>query len=174
MSWLLRLGVPQSRSSTQVCIYMARVICCRYLQTCCDFFTMLYRLTCYYITLTSTSYALAAGIVYVLSDMIQSRDLNPKQQMIQVACCIAIATKRHEPIILWLVLFAAVVHIMYSTILVDLRHAGDCRRCCNEAHGCTCGSSKDPLPPGTLQTLAILVEKHWVAYKVKRSTHQQE
>lgn len=132
----------------------------------CSFLRVCYRLIYLFIFLIATSsFAKLAIVVYALFDLTQLRDQQPQKQAGQVVCCCIVAGSSHNGIVVWLAFFAAMVHFAHAVILKDLRLAGDCRRCCNEAHGCTCGPDKDALPAGTLRHLARLIERRWSRVK---------
>ena len=128
----------------------------------CTCLGLAYRIIYTGIMVTSTNLALLCSIVYACADVMQWRDAKQRFQITQVLCCITIAIERQETFVIWILLFAAVVHATIAAVLIDLHRVGDCRRCCNEARACTCGKEKDPLPPGTLKKLATLVERHYL------------
>ena len=130
----------------------------------CTFLELAYKVMYTGIILTSTNFALLCGIAYACADVMQWRHPQQRLQIAQVICGVAVAVTRREPLVVWLAMTAAVVHATVATVIIDLHRVGDCRRCCNEARACTCGKEKDPLPPGTLKHLAILVERHYSNY----------
>lgn len=135
--------------------------CMRSCMRSCTCLGLAYRVMYTGILVTSTNLALICSMVYACADVMQWRDAQQRLQITQAVSCVIVAVERQESFVVWLVVVAAVVHATIAAILIDLHSVGDCRRCCNEARACTCGKEKDPLPPGTLKKLAILVERHY-------------
>lgn len=106
--------------------------------------------------------AQAFAVTYALSDVAQSRNVRSRLQLWQVVCCMGVVcTSSFNAVVAWLAIFASVCHALLAALLMDLHNVGDCRRCCNEAHQCVCGSKKDPLPPGSLRHLVRLIETQY-------------
>ena len=130
---------------------------------CCELsFTLSasYRITYLYVILMAPmGLNLVAGLAYAASDLYQCRRMYPRAQLLQLCCAGVIAADSTAVAIAWLAVVAATLHALYATLLCDMLRTGDCRRCCNEAHGCTCGADKDPLEAGTLRTIAACVER---------------
>jgi len=122
-----------------------------------------------YILFTVRGTAQLAALGYALGDVVQYRRLYAQAQMLQMACAVVVAASQREAAVVWLAMFSAMLHTAYAALLQDMKQTGDCRRCCNEAHGCTCGPRKDPLPPGTLRKIACLVERHYCSEDVRSS-----
>lgn len=107
--------------------------------------------------------AAAAVAVYIVAERAQSTGRTSLLQLTQSVLCVtaAVDSARCCPAIIWLELFAAVVHLAIAMALYELHRISDCRRCLNEAYRCECGKDKDPLPPGALAQLVAQIESQW-------------
>jgi len=65
----------------------------------------------------------------------------------------------------WLGFIAAIMHVAAAVTFMEMERMGDCRKCCNTYGLCKCGKRKDPLPAGTLERLARLVQRRWLRRK---------
>jgi hypothetical protein len=110
-------------------------------------------------------YPLAAAAVagYIVAERAQSTARTSQMQLVQSVLCVtaAVDSARCCTALIWLELFAAVIHLAIAMALYELHRISDCRRCMNEAYRCECGQQKDPLPPGALAHLVAQIESQW-------------
>ena len=118
--------------------------------------------------LTVSHYPASAACValYMVLKQAQSVSRSRQLQLVQsllclLAVCFSAGCAECAPIH-WLLLLATVGHLGIGLAMYETMRIGDCRRCMNEAHTCKCGNLKDPVPPGSLATLASAIEARWV------------
>ena len=115
--------------------------------------------------------ALAAA-AYIALHTVQRRTYISGLQLLQASLCLYISLAasmcRSCSIVIWFCLLAAILHIGVGISIYEIARLGDCRRCMNEAHRCTCGRQKDPVQQGSLRTLAMLVEAKYTRHASQR------
>jgi len=127
----------------------------------------LYVLLHFVVVDTCIACALAAA-AYIVLHAVQRHSYISGLQLLQASLCLYISLAasmcRSCSIVIWFCLLAAILHIGVGISIYELARLGDCRQCMNEAHSCTCGRQKDPVPQGSLRTLAQLVEAKYTLH----------
>jgi len=108
--------------------------------------------------------AAVAACVYGALDVAQAAN-SACGQVTQAVLATAALTAAAEDTVcaffVWLGFIAAIMHVATAVMIMDMDHTGDCRNCCNAYGQCKCGKRKVPLPAGTLERLASLVQRRW-------------